>query len=422
MTDDVQTTLPPSPEVTAAARAALKDMVVDHAKDAAQSEGFQAQIYKAISIQRPVVLEYLRSLRRDKPEASASELLKELDSRYIATVTVASTGVGASAAIPGVGIPLALGLGVADMLFFYETSAIYVLAVAELHGIRVDDVERARPLVLGMLLGPKSQSQISKLVLTAAGAGGVDQARAAATEVVGKAAPKGWGDILTQQIPDSALAPLTIVIGREAMKTGGKLGASSLGKAIPFGVGAVIGGVGSFYFGRDVVKSARVAFPESPVVFPDWLEDFAKPEKESTEPSRAVLAMQSAAGSAKDFGESVWGKIDAATEAFRSVDLDGDGIPDEARALTAIKRAGGAVAGTASNVGNKLSGSFRSVDRDGDGIPDEPHALAVAKNAGAAIADGAGALTSKATSLFRSKKRQADTEPAFGNGAPSDGN
>jgi hypothetical protein len=45
-------------------------------------------------------------------------VLKELDRRYVATVTTASTGVGASAAIPGVGVPIALGLGVADLLFF----------------------------------------------------------------------------------------------------------------------------------------------------------------------------------------------------------------------------------------------------------------------------------------------------------------
>ncbi len=77
-------------------------------------------------------------------------ILKELENRYVATVTITSSGVGVSAAIPGVGIPLALGLGAADLLFFYETSALYVLAVTELHGIEVSDVERAQPLVSGV--------------------------------------------------------------------------------------------------------------------------------------------------------------------------------------------------------------------------------------------------------------------------------
>lgn len=101
----------------------LAALVAEKTKDAAKAEGFQAQIFKAIAVQRPVVMEYLRTVRREKPDATPVEILKELDSRYVATVTITSTGVGASAAIPGVGIPIALGMGVADLLFFYETSA-----------------------------------------------------------------------------------------------------------------------------------------------------------------------------------------------------------------------------------------------------------------------------------------------------------
>ena len=58
---------------------------------------FQQKIYQAISVQRPVVLEYLKSLRRDKPDATAAEILAELEKRYVATVTTSGTGVGASA-------------------------------------------------------------------------------------------------------------------------------------------------------------------------------------------------------------------------------------------------------------------------------------------------------------------------------------
>lgn len=397
-------------------------MAVNHAKELAQAEDFQAQIYKAISLQRPVVLEYLRSVRRDKPAASPAEILKELDNRYVATVTIASSGVGASAALPGVGIPLALGLGVVDMLFFYETSALYVLAVAELHGIPVVEADRARPLVLGTLLGQKSQSQISKIVLTAAGAGGVDQARSVATGVVAKTLPKGWGVVLTEQIPDSALAPLTVVIGREALKTSGKLGAGTLGKAVPFGIGAAIGGVGSFYFGKDVVKAGRVAFPEIPTDFPDWLEEYAKPEHEPAEPSRALIALEAAKSNVKDFGSDVWDKVGAAADVFRSVDLDGDGIPDEARALTATKAAGSATAEAAKAVGGKArtlsakaTRDFRSVDLDGDGIPDEARALTAAKGAGSAAAGVAKTIAAKAALQLKPKKPGRDPRPDVDN-------
>lgn len=400
MDDKTQTPDQPSEADVATALGVPPQLVAEKAKELAQGEGFQAQIFKAIAVQRPVVIEYLRSVRRDKPHASPADLLKELDSRYVATVTITSSGVGASAAIPGVGIPIALGLGVADLLFFYETSALYVLAVAELHGIRVTDPERARPLVLGMLLGQKSQSEVSKWVLTSFGAGGVAQARTLATGAVSKTLPNGWGEVLTEQLPDSALAPLTIVIGREALKLGGKLGAGTLGKAIPFGVGAVIGGVGSFTFGRDVVKSSRMAFPETPETFPDWLHEYEKAER-NTEPSRAAAALEAAAGNVKDFGEGVWGKVSVATEAFRSVDLDGDGIPDEARALTAVKRAGGAFADGASKAADK----FRSVDLDGDGVPDEAQAITAMKDAGGAVVAAADKARGKVTSLLKTKRK-----------------
>jgi hypothetical protein len=253
-----------------------------------------------------------------------------------------------------------------------------------------------------MLLGQKSQSEVNKWVMSSVGGAGIGTARSLASGTVGKSLAKAWGDVLTQQLPDSALAPLTIVIGREALKIGGKAGVSTLGKAIPFGVGAVIGGLGSFTFGRDVVKASRLAFPAVPDEFPEWLREYEKPERVA-EPSRASLALEAAAGNAKDFGESVWGKVSAATEAFRPVDLDGDGIPDEARAVTAVKRAGGVFAATAGKAADK----FRSVDLDGDGVADDPEALTAVKDAGATAAAAAGAVRGKVTSFLKSKQKTA---------------
>lgn len=49
-----------------------------------------------------------------------------------------------------------------------------------------------------------------------------------------------------------------------------------------------------------------------------------------------------------------------ATRSFRSVDIDGDGIPDEPRALTKVKGIGGAIAGTAGSMGGSVTGFFKS--------------------------------------------------------------
>lgn len=301
--------------------------------------GLQAKIYQAMSVQRPVVIEFLKALRRERPDASVTEILDLLEKRYVATVTATSTGVGASAAIPAVGVPLALGLGVADLLFFYETSALFVLATTELHGIEVTDDERARPLVFGMLLGQKSQNKVAGLVYQAAGAGGVAHARSIASGTVGKRLPAGWGEVVTGQVPDTALAPLATVLAREAIKGSAKLGAGTLGKIIPFGVGAIVGGAGSFIFGRDVVKAAHIAFATPPTEFPESLRDFQKPDANAAAPPRAVRALTAARRTGKTITDAVAGGVGAVVARFSRRRRHAD-VPTSAQADDPVKEAG----------------------------------------------------------------------------------
>ena len=89
--------------------------------------------------------------------------------------------------------------------------------------------------------------------------------------------------------------------------------------------------------------------------------DFAKPEPGTVPPSRAVLAMQAAASSAQDFGEAVWGKAKDVASNFRSVGVDEDGEPNEARALTAAKRGGSAIKGAAVGGASAVAGGMGAV-------------------------------------------------------------
>ena len=58
-------------------------------------------------------------------------------------------------------------------------------------------------------------------------------------------------------------------------------GASWLGKALPFGVGAVIGGAGNNILGRRVLVGSRRAFGIPPVMLPPELEP--RPDSERLE-------------------------------------------------------------------------------------------------------------------------------------------
>lgn len=165
-------------------------------------EDFQDRVFKAIAVQRPAVAAYIKEVRRKNPSATPAEVMKTIEAQYVATTTAASTAVGASAAIPAVGIPIAIGLGVVDLLFFYETTALFALCMAELRGIPIDDPERAKAVVLGAVLGEKRKSKVTEMVLAALPAG----TTVAGARAIAGATPK-WGDLLAQHLPDSALVP-----------------------------------------------------------------------------------------------------------------------------------------------------------------------------------------------------------------------
>jgi len=113
------------------------------------------------------------------------------------------------------------------------------------------------------------------------------------------------------------------VLARQALKASGKVAGRTVGKLFPFGIGAVIGGVGSFTFGRDVVKAAHLAFPTTPTAFPDALLDFHKPEPGVGEPSRAMKALLAAGDGATGFGEAAWDKTSGARSAIKGAAAGG---------------------------------------------------------------------------------------------------
>lgn len=357
---------------------------------------FQDRVFRAIAVQRPAVTAYIKEVRRKNPDATPAQVMKTIESQYVATTTAASAAVGASATIPAVGVPVAIGLGVADLIFFYETTALFALCMAELRGIPVDDPDRAKLIVLGALLGEKRKTRVAEMALAALPAGAtVAGARAVAGGALSAATPK-WGELLAQNLPDSAMVPVTMVLARQAIAQGSIMGAVKISsKAIPV-IGAVAGGVTSFYFGSGIVKSCRAGFSAPAETWPEWLELTDADGDGIPDPSKAVIAMRAASESAKDFGESVWQKVVDGTEVFRSVDIDGDGIPDEARAVTAVKGAASAVGNVAGDAAKTVGGAAGTAAKAAGGAAGN-----AAKVVGGAAASAAGAVAG----VFSRKKK-----------------
>lgn len=393
-------------------------------------------IAKAVSARHSIARKYVMRLRRRHPDATPAEVIQMLERHYGTSITTAGAVITAGAIAADIGIAMIPGVGAAaagmksagqqaakktgkeaaklaaksaaklaaknmalgtakngaqraaallpagDEQLQFEITAIFALAIADIHGMDLDK-DQALALVYGLSNERVSQKQIATMAtdLSSASPEGV---------VVGNRISAGrtdwshWANTLADTLPGGAAQSLV-----RTMETG-QLDAvreNLSGKqqaTIEYGVGALAGGVTRFVFGRDVIVAARAAFADAPDLFPEHLTVpvEAGAEDRDVEQNRALAAMEDAAkvtgnwiaGTASTFGGGVaTGAVavgagvataaDTVTRAFRSVDIDGDGIPDEPQALSAVKGVGGAIAGTAGSVGGSVAGLFKRKKR-----------------------------------------------------------
>lgn len=213
---------------------------------------------KLLSVQRPVVLAHIRQIRSSKPDASPAEIITILERRFLAAVTSGGALVGASAVLPVVGVGTSLALSGIETAGFLEASALFAQSITEIHGIALVEPERARTLVMAMMLGTGGQELLQQVAAQAAGGG---------------SRTSYWGEVVTKSLPRAAFGPVadrvrTAFLRRFAVTQG----TSVVGRMVPFGVGAVVGGTGNHLLGRKIVRSAREAFGPAPATFPADLQ------------------------------------------------------------------------------------------------------------------------------------------------------
>jgi len=226
---------------------------------------------KLLSVQRPLVLAHVRGIRRRNPHAAPAEVVKILERHYLTAVTAGGAAVGATAVIPAVGIGISLALSSVETAGFLEATALFTQSVTEVHGIAVDDPDRARTLVMTMMLGDTGTDLIRQLAGQASGTGPSRNAF--------------WGETITKGIPKRAVGMVAdrvqkIFVRRFVTTQGPNI----VGRVIPFGIGAVIGGTGNHLLGRKVVNNTREAFGPSPATFNPELDPRVKEPKEPKEP------------------------------------------------------------------------------------------------------------------------------------------
>jgi hypothetical protein len=219
-----------------------------------------AIIERGARVQAPAVKAYVDRLREHSPNATPAEIVTKLEKHYLAAVMASGAAVGSAAAFPGIGTLAAMSAVAGETVVFLEATAVYVLAVAEVHGIPADHRERRRALVLAVLVGEDSKHAIADLI----GPG----------RTSGSWLADGAATLPLPAVSQLNSRLLKYFVKRYALKRG----AIAFGKLLPVGIGAVVGGVGNRLMGKRIVANARKAFGTAPQRWPAALHVLPAPQ------------------------------------------------------------------------------------------------------------------------------------------------
>lgn len=199
---------------------------------------------RALGVQAPLIERYVERYRRGHPDATPEQMVKWLNARLRAATIGSGAGVGAAAAAPGVGTGVAVALSAGETAAFMNATALYVLARAAVQGIPVQGMERRRTLVMAVMLGNSGAASVQK---------------------VADRTGKHWARQIVRGLPQARIKAVNKVLGHHFVtKYGTRQGIVVLGRVIPFGIGAAIGGTANAVLSQGIIKAADVAFGAPP--------------------------------------------------------------------------------------------------------------------------------------------------------------
>jgi hypothetical protein len=168
------------------------------------------------------------------------------------------TATGAVAALPGAGTATAIGVGLADIGWVTVRNADVVFTIAALHGHTEADVEARTAWVLAVLV--------------------FGDGAAASYEALARELGKKAASVATS----ATMKKMNKAMAKKVFKSyGTKRGVLTLGKALPFGVGAVFGGTASYRGLKALIDDADRFFAQLPRSEPPARMELATPDPAS---------------------------------------------------------------------------------------------------------------------------------------------
>lgn len=205
--------------------------------------GFGAAVLQAVD--KAVVARWERAQRvAAETTGTHDERIDALRTRFVREASGAGAAVGAAAAAPGAGLFTFLGTTAAELGWFTLRASDLILAMGALHGHTNADVEERRAWVLSILaFGDDAHDDFVAL----AGAVG-----------------KGLGTRAGANVPTSVLAMANRAMAKTVLKRyGTRRSVLALGRALPFGIGAVVGGSTNYALANRIARQAEDFFAGS---------------------------------------------------------------------------------------------------------------------------------------------------------------
>lgn len=244
---------------------ALREDPTQLEKDAGPlGRAFIGAVDKAVQLQTSTIRTYVDWLRRQNPDATPAEIQKLMDKHLKNTVTGTGAGVGAAAAVPGIGLFSGAAAVAGESVLFLDLAAFYAVASAYLRGEDIAAPERRRTLVLSLLMGTKGLAIVDAML--------------------GDDAGKIPGKSTLAKFSGPTLANTNNVLERVATRSIRKtLRRAWLGKLMPLGIGAIAGTTANRKLADGVIDNVQSGLSAMPAAFASPL-----PEKDTDEDGKGL--------------------------------------------------------------------------------------------------------------------------------------
>ena len=223
---------------------------------------FISAVEKAVQLQTSTIRAYVDWLRRQDESATPAQVQERMDAHFRNTVSATGAGVGAAAAVPGVGLVTGSAAVAGESILFLDLAAFYTVASAYLRGDDPEDPEQRRAMVLTVLADAEGLAVVDTFV-------GENATLLPSRSTLSRFAGPG-------------LAEANGMLARTAMKTVRKrMRRAWIGKMLPLGLGAIAGTTANRKLADAIISRVSNSLAPLPNAFAAPLPPRDKEEKET---------------------------------------------------------------------------------------------------------------------------------------------